>query len=598
MGIEEEPEDNKPTLGREEYDALRQATVSYREELVLRLGGEVGLRPGEMTRIRPTDITTYEHAGADHYLLGVPDDDGGQRVAYLPAGIEHDLRKYARAEAIADDECYLSVTARRIQMLVSETADRAAARTGNDRLETVSSRTLRDYFTRRLLVEEWVDPRVVKSVAGFQRLETLAPYLDEPSRADIVGAFDQTSANGRHTGETRSETAPGGRLGPLIERIRAVGTAIAETSTREGIADRACKELIGGPVYATAWVAETEGEHLTVLASRGVDSDRIPTVSEGAIERALDDGAVVMTDSSDGDRAWVAGSDSVGAIVPVTDGERALGVVGVGTDGEVCGQYERTVLADLGARLGHAFTAAEQRKFLLADTVVELVLECRDGDSFFATLSRTHDCSVSLEGVVPGEGQSLLYFLTVAGVEPDPVVAWAPTTAPVTDARLVRDSGDEALVELVVEGQDISTVLVERGATIRDIQASAGTQEVVAEVSADADVRALLEDVTAAFPETELMTKRERERASESSPSFRSSLRETLTEKQAAVLQAAYHAGYFEWPRGSTAEELADAIGITSPTLHNHLRRAQQKLLSAFFTEQRPVSDDTPWSGA
>ena len=48
----------------------------------------------------------------------------------------------------------------------------------------------------------------------------------------------------------------------------------------------------------------------------------------------------------------------------------------------------------------------------------------------------------------------------------------------------------------------------------------------------------------------------------------------------------AYHAGYFEWPRGSTAEELADSMDVSSPTLHNHLRRAQQKLLSAFFDEQ------------
>jgi len=36
---------------------------------------------------------------------------------------------------------------------------------------------------------------------------------------------------------------------------------------------------------------------------------------------------------------------------------------------------------------------------------------------------------------------------------------------------------------------------------------------------------------------------------------------------------------------GSTAEELADSIGVSSPTLHNHLRKAQQKLLTAYFDE-------------
>ncbi|MEF8778108.1 MAG: helix-turn-helix domain-containing protein, partial [Natronomonas sp.] len=45
----------------------------------------------------------------------------------------------------------------------------------------------------------------------------------------------------------------------------------------------------------------------------------------------------------------------------------------------------------------------------------------------------------------------------------------------------------------------------------------------------------------------------------------------------------AYFAGYFDWPRGSTAEEGADSMGVSSPTLHNHLRKAERKLLSSFF---------------
>jgi predicted DNA binding protein len=126
--------------------------------------------------------------------------------------------------------------------------------------------------------------------------------------------------------------------------------------------------------------------------------------------------------------------------------------------------------------------------------------------------------------------------------------------------------------------------------------ATGGTQHVVGELSVESDLRALMDTLTAAFPATELVTKRERERPAETTSAFRSSLREELTDKQAAVLQAAYHAGYFEWPRGSTAEELADAIGITSPTLHNHLRRAEQKLLTEFFAGEDSPLRETPWS--
>jgi predicted DNA binding protein len=56
-----------------------------------------------------------------------------------------------------------------------------------------------------------------------------------------------------------------------------------------------------------------------------------------------------------------------------------------------------------------------------------------------------------------------------------------------------------------------------------------------------------------------------------------------LTDRQHAALRAAYFGGYFDWPRGSTAEEVADAMGVSSPTLHNHLRKGQRELLRVLF---------------
>ncbi|MDL0123161.1 helix-turn-helix domain-containing protein, partial [Halobacterium salinarum] len=73
------------------------------------------------------------------------------------------------------------------------------------------------------------------------------------------------------------------------------------------------------------------------------------------------------------------------------------------------------------------------------------------------------------------------------------------------------------------------------------------------------------------------------------------SLHDALTDKQAAVLRAAFHAGYFEWPRESTAEDLAADMGVTAPTLHNHLRRAQQKLLATVIDSDGGCDPDTPW---
>jgi len=46
------------------------------------------------------------------------------------------------------------------------------------------------------------------------------------------------------------------------------------------------------------------------------------------------------------------------------------------------------------------------------------------------------------------------------------------------------------------------------------------------------------------------------------------------------VLEAAFRAGYYDWPRGSTAEELADSLELTGPTLHGHLRKAERTVLA------------------
>jgi predicted DNA binding protein len=52
-----------------------------------------------------------------------------------------------------------------------------------------------------------------------------------------------------------------------------------------------------------------------------------------------------------------------------------------------------------------------------------------------------------------------------------------------------------------------------------------------------------------------------------------------LTDRQREVLATAYEMGYFDYPKGANAEEVAAALDISPSTLAEHLAAAQQKIL-------------------
>jgi len=53
----------------------------------------------------------------------------------------------------------------------------------------------------------------------------------------------------------------------------------------------------------------------------------------------------------------------------------------------------------------------------------------------------------------------------------------------------------------------------------------------------------------------------------------------TLSDRQGEVIELALGEGYFEWPRETDSEVLAEELGIAQSTFLEHLRKAEKKLL-------------------
>jgi integrase len=177
----------------DELEELRRHAATQRDDVIILLGGYVGLRSFEIPQVQPQHI---KRAGGDRrYRLRVPEgkdttgSGGKPRDAYLPRDVEAALNRYKNAEDIDHTEPFVDLTPRAVRQVVKRTADRAADETGDGDFSYVSSHDLRRRFAQRLLVDKQVNPRVVMQVGGWDSFQAIEPYLNAPTPEIVNQAF-------------------------------------------------------------------------------------------------------------------------------------------------------------------------------------------------------------------------------------------------------------------------------------------------------------------------------------------------------------------------------------------------------------------------
>jgi integrase len=183
----------KVWLTEDELEELRRYAASARDDLIIQLGGYVGLRAFEVPQIQPRHVKEIE----GQYRLHVPKGKdtkngvGEPRDAFLPKGVERDIQQYQRSENIAPKDPLVDLTERGIRAVVKRTARGAADDTGVEEYRHVSSHDLRRRFAQRLLVEKQVNPRVVMQVGGWDSFQAIEPYLNAPTPDVVNEEFEE-----------------------------------------------------------------------------------------------------------------------------------------------------------------------------------------------------------------------------------------------------------------------------------------------------------------------------------------------------------------------------------------------------------------------
>jgi len=391
--------------------------------------------------------------------------------------------------------------------------------------------------------------------------------------------------------------------------LRRIDQALVDATTRADIAETVCESFETSP-YDGAWIARYDeavdavepqavGDSVTEpLAARDASPDGGAAAvaagdafdPEGPIRTAVDERAVVTAHVPEAYAMRVLGdsepteAEREAVVVPIRYRDTVYGALVVYVRGAISDE-ERSMLVEVGETIGNGINAAESKQLLYGDNAVELVFEHTDTRDVVVDLSLEFGTTVRLEGLSPTDDGVVSCYLAVEDVDAGPILSAVAPLDEVADARTVAEEADETRFELRLTGASVLVTVAELGATVESFTATNGEGELVVRVPPQSDLRALTAAVQESYPETTVVAKREVESDVQSPSAFRRQLEERLTDRQRDVMETALASGYFEWPRGSTAEEVADALGIAAPTFHEHLRAGERKLIESFFAE-------------
>lgn len=213
--------------------------------------------------------------------------------------------------------------------------------------------------------------------------------------------------------------------------------------------------------------------------------------------------------------------------------------------------------------------------------VVVVEFSVTDPEYPFVGLSAAEDCRVSLERMLPrGDGEYAEFF-SVLGADPGRVLELAEAND-LVESELIERYEDGGLFEFTVEGFCPARALAERGAIPRTVESEGGEGTIVVEIPGGEAVPTVIDSFLEEHPGVELVAKRTTERFTPlfTQEELQQALGERLTPRQREVLTTAFDLGYYEPTGGASGAAIADELGISPPTVSQHLQAAERKLVT------------------
>ena len=421
------------------------------------------------------------------------------------------------------------------------------------------------------------------------------------SVANVLATAINRHHNEQAIREQREALATLNNLNRIVSDI--TETVIAK-STREEIEQSVCEALAATGSYEFAWIGEGDltsevvEPRVTVGTAGYLDDAEIlldpgDDRGEGPTGRALRTGEVQTTNDSREDARygpWQELAAEYGfrssAAIPIVHEETTYGVLNVYADRpNAFESAERRVISRLGEVVGHAIASVERKRALMSEEAVELTFQIRDA---FTELDVAVDPAgtISFDAVVPVKDDAFLVYGTATAGARETLTALYDRLPSWERVTFHAEEGASTF-ELRAVDPPVLSVLTSFGGSFEKGAIEDGDLRMQVHLSPSADVRRFIETVQESYPGMEMVTRQQVARTADRGRSAANVLDESLTDSQRTALEAAFHAGFFEWPRDSSGEEVADSLDIAAPTFHNPLRKAERKLVASVLGAER-----------
>ncbi|WP_248515265.1 bacterio-opsin activator domain-containing protein [Salinarchaeum laminariae] len=415
--------------------------------------------------------------------------------------------------------------------------------------------------------------------------------------ANVLAAAVERHSHDRRLVRQREQLSA---LNSLNEVVREISSAVIEESTREEIERTVCERLAATDSYLFAWTGDVDPATQTVelrteagvegyLDDMRISVDPADDESWGATGRALRTGSVQVTHDIETDERydpWREFIDDYGyrssAAIPIVHEGTLYGALNVyaARPAAFTGE-ERTVIAQLGEVVGHAIAATERKQALMSDDLVELEFQIED---VFAALDVAVETEgrITLDHAVPAGDDSFLVYGS-ASDDAFETVETLVASLPEWESVAVRSDGDPVTFELRMTDPPVLSVLASLGGSVDSVTVESGEMHLLIHLPPSVEVRRVIDAVEDTYPTAEMVRRRQITRSRERSQPLQRQFATALTDRQRTALEAAYHAGFFEWPRNASAEDVADSLGVAPSTFHQHLRKAERKVFDELF---------------